>query len=248
MLTKAFAAIAWVTIACAAAAAESGYPIVPVPIENVRIDDQFWSRRLEINRTVTIPYVLEKCAETGRVDNFAIAAGLKTGEQCGVYPFDDSDIYKIIEAASYSMISHPDPRLSTRVDSLIALIAGAQEKDGYLYTARTNKAKKLLGWAGASRWSELGRSHELYNAGHLYEAAVAHYRATGKRSLLDVAIKNANLIVGSFGPTKRRSRPGHQEIEIGLVKLYRVTHNEEYLRLAKFFLDERGRADGGREL
>lgn len=234
--------------AIAAGAGQRDYPLMPVSIEHVRINDQFWSRRLEVNRTVTIPYVLDKCAETGRVSNFAVAAGVKTGEQCGVYPFDDSDVYKIIEAASYSMILHPDPLLSARVDSLIALIAGAQENDGYIYTARTNKAKRLLGWAGASRWSKLGSSHELYNAGHLYEAASAHFRSTGKRTLLDVAIKNANLIAATFGPTKRRSPPGHQEIELGLVKLYRITQNEEYLRLAKSFLEERGRSYDGRQL
>jgi len=227
-------------------AQQKDYPFAPVHFTNVRITDEFWAKRMEINRTVTIPFAFRKCELTGRIDNFAIAGGLKRGEQCGVYPFDDSDPYKIIEGASYSLSSHRDPVLDKYLDSLIAIIAVAQEKDGYLYTARTNNAKRLVNWAGESRWLMESRSHELYNAGHLYEAAVAHFQATGKLTLLDVALKNADLVAGAFGPGRLRMPPGHQEIEIGLAKLYRATGDPKYIQLAKFFLDERGRSSGGR--
>jgi DUF1680 family protein len=227
-----------------AGAQRKDYPFAPVRFTDVRVTDAFWSKRMEVNRTVTIPFAFRKCEETGRIDNFAIAGGLKKGEQCGVYPFDDSDPYKIIEGASYSLGNHPDPVLDRYLDSLIAVIAVAQEKDGYLYTARTNNARRLAGWAGESRWLKESRSHELYNAGHLYEAAVAHFEATGKRTLLDVALKNADLVAGVFGPGKLRIPPGHQEVEIGLAKLYRATGNPQYIQLAKFFLNERG--TGGR--
>ncbi len=222
------------------------YPFVPARFTDVHVTDEFWSKRMETNRAVTIPFAFRKCEETGRIDNFAIAGGLKKGEQCGVYPFDDSDPFKIIEGASYSLSSHPDPALERYLDSLIAIIAVAQEKDGYLYTARTNNARRLEGWAGESRWLRESRSHELYNAGHLYEAAAAHFEATGKRTLLDIALKNADLVAGVFGPGKLRIPPGHQEIEIGLAKLYRVTGDSRFIQLAKFFLDERGHANGGR--
>ena len=125
----------------------------------------------------------------------------------------------------------------------------AQEPDGYLYTARTIRErngetdKLRADLEGLTRWSQLRVNHELYNVGHLYEAAVAHYLATGKRSLLDVALKNADLVDSVFGPNKKHDVPGHQEIEMGLVKLYGVTGKECYLQLAKFFLDERGHHD-----
>lgn len=223
------------------------YQINPVLFSQVKIDDPFWSPRLETNRTVTIPYDFKKCEETGRIDNFAKAAGLMAGEHEGIF-YNDSDVYKVIEGAAYSLTLHPDPELDRYLDDLIAKIAGAQEEDGYLYTARTINPKRVSAEReGLTRWSNLRINHELYNVGHLYEAAVAHYQATGKRSLLDVALKNADLIVSVFGPAKKRDVPGHQEIELGLVKLYRVTGEANYLRLAKFFLDERGHAHG-REL
>ncbi len=232
----------------AAAAPRHDYPYSPVPFTAVRLDDGFWSRRIETNRTVTIPFAFRQCESTGRVDNFAIACRLKQGEQSGVYPFDDSDVYKIIEGASYSLSVVPDPRLERYVDSLIALIAGAQEPDGYLYTARTNRAARLARWAGEERWSRLSGSHELYNLGHLYEAATAHYAATGKRSLLNVALKSASLLLTEFGPNARHIPPGHQEIELGLAKLYRVTGDSRYIDLARFFLEQRGRSENGRRL
>jgi len=156
--------------------------------------------------------------------------------------YNDSDVFKVIEGAAYSLILHPDPTLEKYLDKLIAKIASAQEDDGYLYTPRTIDPEHPVPGTGDTRWSNLGVSHELYNVGHMYEAAVAHYLATGKRTFLEVAIKNAYLIASVFGPDKRGGAPGHQEIEIGLVKLYRVTGNEKYLMLAEFFLDERGLA------
>ncbi len=224
------------------------YPIQPVPFTDVQITDDFWKSRMEINRTVTIPHAFKKCEETGRMDNFAIAGGLKQGEHQGIYPFDDTDVYKTIEGASYSLMLHPDPKLEAYLDSIITLIAAAQEDDGYLYTVRTNKAERLKRWFGDNRWEKIQGSHELYNLGHLYEAAVAHFQATGKRNLLDVALKSADLIDRTFGNGKLQAPPGHQVIEMGLVKLYRVTGDEKYLNLAKFFLDVRGKPLAGREL
>ena len=222
-------------------AAQQDYPITPVSFSEVRIQDGFWAPRIRTNHEVTIPIAIEKSRESGRIDNFKIAAGQMEGQFCTEYPFDDSDIYKIVEAASYSLQTFPDPKLEAQVDSLIELIGLAQEPDGYLYTTRTI-GKNVHPWAGTERWELVHElSHELYNLGHLYEAAVAHYRATGKRSLLDIAIKSADLVYDTFGTGKTENYPGHQEVEIGLVKLYRVTGDERYLDLAKFFLDVRGR-------
>lgn len=232
-----------VSIARGVDAAALDYPIVPVPFTNVRITDAFWAPRLETNRRVTIAYDFAKCEETGRIDNFAKAGGLMPGKFRGIF-FDDSDVFKVIEGASYTLAMQRDRELEEYLDTLIAKIAAGQEDDGYLYTARTlNPAKPPVG-SGSKRWSNLRFSHELYNVGHLYEAAVAHFQATGKRSLLNVALKNAELIAATFGPQGLKDPPGHQEIEIGLVKLYRVTGERRYLDLAQFFLDERGRAEG----
>ncbi|HCW09251.1 MAG TPA: six-hairpin glycosidase [Cytophagales bacterium] len=220
------------------------YPFVPVTFNKVTLSDNFWKPKLQVNRDVTIPFCIAKCEETGRVKNFSIAAKLEPGAFCTNYAFDDSDVYKAIEAASYSLQLFPDKKLEHHLDSLIAIVAKAQEPDGYLYTARTidPKGGTQLGRMGTERWvKEREHSHELYNAGHLYEAAVAHYLATGKRNLLDIAIKNANLIDQVFGPDKMHTIPGHQVIEIGLAKLYRITKDDRYLKLAKFFLDERGK-------
>jgi uncharacterized protein len=217
------------------------YPIHPIPFTQVKITDDFWAKRMEINRKVTIPIAFQKAEETGRIDNFRIAGGLKKGKFSSLYPFDDSDVFKNIEAASYSLQLSPDPDLDAYLDTLISYITAAQETDGYLYTNRTIDPASTHEMAGGERWvNEEESSHELYNAGHLYEAAVAHFQATGKRSLLDVAIKNANLVENQFGWGKIEKAPGHQEIEIGLIKLFRVTGNRKYLDLARFFLDVRG--------
>ncbi len=217
------------------------YPISPVPFTNVRITDDFWSERILTNHRITIPIAFKMAEQTGRIDNFRIAGGLKTGKFSSLYPFDDSDVYKNIEAAGYSLQLFPDTALESYLDTLIGYITAAQEADGYLYTNRTIDPAAVHEMAGKERWmNEELHSHELYNAGHLYEAAVAHFQATGKKSLLDVALKNASLVNDCFGWGKIEKAPGHQEIEIGLVKLYRLTGEKKYLDLAKFFLDVRG--------
>jgi len=220
------------------------FPTQPVNYWEVKVTDDFWAPRMETNRLVTIPYLFRMNEETGRVDNFRIAAGLKAGQHTGKR-YNDSDIYKAIEAAAYTLKTNPDPKLKQQIDDLVAIIGQAQEPDGYLFTARTIDPENPAAGAGQERWSNLRVSHELYNLGHLYEAAVAYYQATGEKNLLDLAIKSADLLVKTFGPDKRRAFPGHQEVEIGLAKLYRVTGREDYLNLAKFFLDERGHYHGG---
>jgi DUF1680 family protein len=222
------------------------YPVKPVPFTVVHFNDVFWAPRIEINRTVTIPFAFGKCEETKRIYNFERAAAALRGEtltdkEPPGYPFDDTDVYKVLEGASYSLSVHPDAKLESYLDGLIAKIGAAQEPDGYLYTTRTIDPEHPHEWAGKKRWEmEKVDSHELYDLGHLYEAAVAHYQATGKRSLLDVALKTADLLDRTFGPGKRPIWPGHQITEMGLVKLYRVTGEQRYLDLAKFMLDARG--------
>ncbi|MDX2443832.1 MAG: glycoside hydrolase family 127 protein [Bacteroidales bacterium] len=214
-------------------------PIDPVPFTSVKITDQFWAPRIQRNHEVTIPISISQSIETGRVKNFKIAGGIESGEFCSQYPFDDSDIFKIIEGASYSLQTFPDPSLEATIDSLIYFIQIAQEEDGYLYTYRSIMGDDSHPWVG-KRWEKTHLlSHELYNLGHMYEAAVAHFQATGKRSLLDIALKSANLVNEEFGWDKLENYPGHQEIEIGLVKIYRLTGEQKYLDLAKFFLDIR---------
>ena len=220
------------------------YLVSPVPFTEVHVTDKFWANRIKTNHDVTIPIAIQKSEETGRVDNFAIAGGLKTGEFCSPYPFDDSDIYKIIEGAAYSLQMFPNEKMGHVIDSLVDLIGLAQEEDGYLYTNRTIMGENGHEWAGKERWVNVDDlSHELYNLGHFYEAATAYYQATGKRKILDIAIKSADLVDSVFGYGKIEDWPGHQEIEIGLTKLYRVTGEKRYLDLAKFFLDVRGTGD-----
>lgn len=223
-------------------------PIAEVPFTQVHLNDAFWKPRMEVNRTVTIPAALYQCDINGRFDNFAIAGGLKEGEHRGDFPFDDTDPYKVIEGASYSLAAHYDAQLDHRLDSLIALIAAAQEDDGYLTTCVTNKCTRLERWWGTSRWEKIN-SHELYNCGHLYEAAVAHYRATGKRNFLDIAIKNADLVcqVFGYGEGQIKYPSGHPIIEMALAKLYRVTGEQRYLDQARYFVEETGRLSNGRK-
>ncbi|MGI4750128.1 MAG: glycoside hydrolase family 127 protein [Janthinobacterium lividum] len=223
------------------AAQNKDYAIQPVSITHIKLNDQFWSPKIETNRTVTIPASFARCENTGRVKNFEMAAA-KSGKFCTVYPFDDTDIYKTIEGASYSMAVHSDPKLAHYVDSMITIVSKAQEPDGYLYTARTIDPLHPHPWSGPERWvKESELSHELYNSGHLFEAAAAHYQATGKRNFLNIALKNADLLVETFGPGKRHVAPGHEIVEMGLVRLYRITGKKDYLDLAKFFIDERGK-------
>ncbi|MCU0355614.1 MAG: glycoside hydrolase family 127 protein [Cytophagales bacterium] len=238
-MRTAFFCLAGLLVASAVLAQD--YPIKPVPFTEVTFRSAFWSPRLETNRTVTIPFAFKKCEETGRIDNFAVAGGLKPGKFRGIR-YDDSDVFKVIEGAAYSLAIRQDAELDKYLDELIAKIAAAQEPDGYLYTIRTIQKDSIRDpAAGKERWSFLQDSHELYNVGHLYEAAVAHHLATGKKTLLNVATKNADLLADTFGEGKRYAVPGHQEIEIGLVKLYRLTGKKAYLTLAVFFLDQRGR-------
>ncbi len=221
------------------------YPISPVSFTDVEVDDNFWEKRIRTNHDVTIPIAIQKSKETGRIDNFAIAGGLMEGEFRSPFPFDDSDVFKIIEGAAYSLQMFPDEKLENTIDSLIYLIGEAQEDDGYLFTNRTIMGENGHDWIGEKRWEKVDDlSHELYNLGHFYEAATAYYQATGKQKILDIAIKSADLVDREFGYGKIENFPGHQEIEIGLVKLYRVTGEKRYLELAKFFLDIRGKGIG----
>lgn len=226
-------------------AEEADYPIRPVPFTSVRLTDKFWSQRIRKNAEVTIPIAFSYCESTGRIKNFEIAGGLDTGRFRSLNPFDDSDVFKIIEGACYSLQTYPDPALESYLDTLISKIALAQEDDGYLYTNRTiaemHGGEGLHEWVNKERWlNDSLHSHELYNIGHLYEAAVAHYQATGKRTLLDVAVRSADLVFNDFGYDKLKVWPGHQVIEMGLVKLFRATGDRRYLDLARFFLDIRG--------
>ena len=233
-------------VLCAACQPKADSPLRAVPFEKVKLTDSFWRPRLSTNRTVTIPHILRQNEETGRLDNFKKAAGLLPGEYQG-RRFNDTDIYKVIEAASYALAQEYDPALDSEIDELIGLIEGAQEDDGYLFPARTIDPEKPAPGVGVERWvHESAGSHELYNAGHLIEAAVAHYRATGKRRLLDVAIRFADLVDRDFGPEARRDVPGHEEIELALVRLADATGDARYVELARFFLDERGREHDGK--
>ena len=223
--------------------------ILEVPFTKIHFDDIFWAPRIETNRTVSIPSAFRQCEINGRFDNFAIAGGLTEGEHRGDFSFDDTDPYKVIEGASYSLAARYDPQLDHYLDSVINIIAAAQEPDGYLTTCVTNKVEKLSGWWGSSRWEKIN-SHELYNSGHMYESAVAHYLATGKRNFLDVAIKNADLICEVFGPEEGQKHvpSGHPIVEMALAKLYKVTGEEKYLDLARYFIEETGRGTDGHRL
>jgi DUF1680 family protein len=227
-------------------ALKAGYEIEPVNIQNVKLTDSFWLPIIKRVQEITIAYAIQKCNEEGRFENFLIAGKQKTGTVRGEMPFDDTDVYKIIEGASNTLISAPNPKLEKVLDSLIAIVKIGQEKDGYLTTWRTiNPAKPPAPWVPViegKRWESLQISHECYNAGHLIEAAVVHYEATGKRNFLDIAIKNADLLVKTFGdkPGQVKGVPGHQIVETGLIKLYQITGKEDYLKLAKYYLDNRG--------
>ena len=246
------AALMVVTIQGAQAQSDkSGYPITPVPFTSVKVTPgTFWGQRLEASRNVTIPLAFSKCESEGRYTNFSNAAEhlkdpSKVFKVDGVmgYSFDDTDPYKTIEGASYLLQTYPDKKLEAYVDSVIAVIASAQEPDGYLYTARTQNPEHPHGWAGPTRWSKVeDLSHEFYNLGHLCEAAVAHYYATGKKSLLNVCMKFADCVCREVGdkPGQACVVPGHQIAEMGLAKLYIATGDKKYLDQAKFFLDKRG--------
>jgi len=221
-----------------AAPAHAEYPVTPVPFTGVDPNGGFWAARLRTNRAVTMPHIFRECEQTGRISNFEKAAGLVEENFEGLF-FNDSDVYKTIQGAAYSLATHPDAELQKYIDDLIDKIDSAQWQDGYLNTFHTVPNRRPQ-----DRWKNIKVKHELYCAGHLFEAAAAYYKATGKRKLLDVATKFADRIDSVFGPDRLKFPPGHEEIEIGLVKLYRVTRNQKYLNLAKFFLDQRGRPKG----
>lgn len=221
----------------------SGYPIDPVPFTSVKVTDSFWGQRLKASREVTIPLAFSKCEETGRYENFVKAAHPSDEYKVEGYSFDDTDVYKTIEGASYSLQTYPDKQLEKYIDSVLVIVAAAQEPDGYLYTARTMNPKHPHDWAGPERWSKVEElSHEFYNLGHMVEGAVAHYQATGKRNFLDIAIKYADCVCKAIGngPDQKKLVPGHQIAEMALVRLYLVTGDRKYLDQAKFFLDARG--------
>jgi len=226
----------------------SDYPISQVNLNHVELTDAFWLPKIQTVQQKTIRYAFDKCDTEGRFENFITAGRVMAGGEGktrGEMPFDDTDVYKTIEGAAYSLISAPDPALEQYVDSVINIVRTGQEPDGYLTTWRTiNPMQPPARWvkSGGGRWFDLGSSHELYNSGHLFEAAAAHYWATGKRNFLDIAVKNADLLVKVFGDTANYEVPGHQIIETGLIKLYQITKNEDYLLLSKKFLDLRGDA------
>ena len=205
----------------------------PVPFNDVQIHDHFWSPRQETNRTTSIPVNLEMLERSGNLKNLELAAAKATSGFIGPV-FMDSDVYKALEAASYSMATHPSRALEKQLDAIIALLAAAQQPDGYLDTYYIVKEP-------GRRWTNLRDNHELYCAGHLMEAAVAHFQATGKTSFLTVAMKLADHIGSVFGPGRRMGYPGHPEIELALVKLSRATGQAKYLDLARFFIENRGK-------
>lgn len=233
------------------------YPIQPVPFTDVSFTRGLWHDRQEINNKVTLPFALGQCESSGRMKNFDLAAETMKRRAAGEksfqnkpptqYPFDDSDVFKVLEGAAFCLSVRPDAELQKQVETLIARIAAAQEPDGYLYTWRTmHPDSPAHGWIAPERWmADTGLSHELYNIGHMYEAGVAYAQATGSESLMDICLKSAELVHKDFGDGEPRIAPGHQVIEMGLAKLYRRTGDARWLDLAKFFIDVRGK--GGSE-
>lgn len=222
---------------------KEGYPISAIDIKRVTLTDSFWLPKIRLIQDTTIHHAFEKCLQEGRMENFLIAGKKKEGVTRGKMPFDDTDLYKIIEGASYSLVSIPDPRLEAYLDSIIAIIKVGQEPDGYITTWFTiDRAHPPANWVKPSthRWENEISSHELYNSGHLFEAAAAHYWVTGKKNFLEIATRNADLLVSNFGKGKLSIPPGHEIVETGLIKLYTITHNKQYLELAKYFIDVRG--------
>lgn len=206
-----------------------------VPFTKVKIEDGFWRPRMKANQTATLRACLDQCEQTGRISNFAKAAGLMPGEHEGIY-FNDSDVYKVLEGVAYSLMNEPNPALEEEADRIIDLIAAAHEDDGYLMTYFTLKAPDR-------KWTDMEK-HEMYCGGHLIEAAVAYYEATGKRKFLDVACRLADHYDSRFGPGKEHWVEGHEEIELALVKLFHSTGEIRYLRLSQFLLEERGHGHG----
>ena len=225
-----------------------GYPITPIPFTQVTqvkvVNNTFWGQRLEASRKTTIPLAFSKCEETGRYENFKKAAHPSENYKVEGLSFDDTDVYKTIEGAAYILQTYPDKKLKAYIDSVLDIVAMAQEPDGYLYTSRTMNPKHPHEWAGNKRWEkEEDLSHELYNLGHMIEGAIAHYQATGSRKFLDIAIRYADCTIREVGPNAGQECvvPGHQIAEMALAKLYVVTGQKRYLDEAKFLLDYRGK-------
>jgi DUF1680 family protein len=204
-----------------------------LPLEAVTLTGGFWARWQDINRRVSLPHGLQMLEQAGNLDNLRLAAGLIEGKFRG-YVFQDSDVYKWLEAVAYELHVNPDPVLQQQADGVIDFIAAAQHNDGYL-----NSYFQVV--EPDRRWHDLDHGHELYCAGHLFQAAVAHYRATHTTKLLEIATRFADLIAATFGPDKRQGTGGHPEIEMALVELYRATGKSDYIDLAQFFIDQRGK-------
>ena len=236
----------------------NGYPFSQVPFTSVKIaHDSFWGNRLQAARKVTIPLAFSKCETEHRYKNFEMAAytlqhpghkGLETKEwnvsKFMGFSFDDTDVYKTIEGASYILQTYPDKKLKAYIDSVLDVVAAAQEPDGYLYTARTINPKHPHGWSGDKRWvKDEELSHELYNLGHMVDAACAHYQATGSTKFLDIAKRYADCVVREVGPKDGQATvvPGHQIAEMALARLYTLTGEKKYLDEAKYLLDYRGK-------
>ena len=208
-----------------------------VDFSHVQINDAFWRPRLDKHAEVTLQVCIDQIEnQTGRIRNFENAAK-GSGTHSGIF-FDDSDVYKALEGIAYTLVNHPDSALEKKADEWIDKFAAAQQPDGYINTFYT-----LTGLD--KRWTNMDK-HEMYCAGHMTEAAVAYYQATGKRKLLDVAIRMADHMMETFGPEKRHWVPGHEEIELALVKLSQVTGEEKYLDFANWLLEERGHGHGSR--
>ena len=209
--------------------------IEQIDFSHVKINDNFWSPRLSKHVSATLPVCIDQIEnQTGRIRNFENAAKGE-GEHSGIF-FDDSDVYKALEGMAYSLINNPDPELEKKADEWIDKFAAAQQPDGYINTFYT-----LTGLD--KRWTNMDK-HEMYCAGHMIEAGVAYYQATGKRKLLDVCIRMTDHMMSQFGPGKRHWVPGHEEIELALVKLYQTTQEQKYLDFAYWLLEERGHGHG----
>lgn len=224
-------------------AGTAGYPFEPVPFTSVKITDSFWGERLRVSRDTSIPLAFRKCEESGRYENFVKAANPSENYKVGGFPFDDTDVYKTIEGASYLLQTYPDKKLESYIDSVLVLVAAAQEPDGYLNTSYTMNPAHPHPWMSPTKWEKVENlSHEFYNLGHLAEAAVVHCQATGKRNFLDIAIRYADCVCRAIGSGEGQldKVPGHQIAEMGLAKLYLATGNKKYLDQAKYFLDRRG--------
>ncbi len=235
-------------ISCAASKSKTpalshGYPINPVAFTSVKVDDAFWGQKLRASREVTIPLAFSKCEESGRYQNFVKATMPCDTFKVGGYPFDDTDVYKTIEGASYSLQTYPDKKLEAYIDSVLTLVGAAQEADGYLNTSYTMNPSHPHSWMSPTRWEKVENlSHEFYNLGHMVDGAVAHYQATGKRNFLDIAIRYADCVCREIGRGDNQLDrvPGHQIAEMALARLYLVTGDQKYLDQAKYFLDRRG--------